>query len=177
MSTASQTTSQRRPALIPPDLHLSPEDERSILLRIGNLQLDAPGSQQPPSTHKSSLEICSFNQASNQTAEVLTPGNTKLATSKPGKKRKAGTTAEQHHELSYIGEEDLGSEFYQQNLCEIGARCTSCTAPPGPTQLSTNIPATDRSCHGFDYESLSPKDLTECLSTDVRFRSTSPARL
>jgi hypothetical protein len=45
MPNSSRTTFHRRPALIPPDLHLSSEDERSILLRIGDMHLASLGGQ------------------------------------------------------------------------------------------------------------------------------------
>src|SRR2546421_4228906 len=108
MATAnSQTMALRRPALIPPDLHLSPEDEQSILLRIGNLQLDSLGSQPSSSSrHGSSHDNCSTIPASDYAPQILPAARDKLANAMPGTKRKASTTAEQHRELSYSGEEN-----------------------------------------------------------------------
>lgn len=161
--------SQRRPALIPPDLRLSSEDERSILLRIGNLHLDSLRMQPPSSNHNSAGDLSSSIPAPNASTAVLTATHAKLAIPKPGTKRKASTTSEQHHEQSYGGEDKLSLESNLQNPYETGSRSRSWTVLPGPMLRSTNIPVTDGSCLEFEYESLSPKDLTGLVSRDVFF--------
>ena len=177
MSSTNQTAFQRRPALIPPDLHLSSEDERSILLRIGNLQLASLAHQPSSSSHDSSHDPPSPSLARNRVSLVLTTTCTRLAIPKAGTKRKASTTAEQYHELDCTEEVTLGSECPQEDQHRTGLCCALCKYMQGPALPSNERAATKDGCLGFECESLSPKDLAELASRDAFFQSTSAACL
>src|SRR5205085_10217462 len=127
------------------------------------------------SRHGSSHDNCSTIPASDYAPQILPAARDKLANAMPGTKRKASTTAEQHRELSYSGEENLGSESGQQNLGETGSHSPASTAPPGPVLLllsTNNISATGRSGLGSEPQGFSPKDLTDFSFADAVSPST-----
>lgn len=99
----------RRPALIPPDLHLSAEDEESIILRIGNLQLASFGTR-PTHTHEHSTTT---QFPTEKILDHTFAPRPNLFVVDRGTKRKASTTAEQYRELDCT----IEANSNQQNEC------------------------------------------------------------
>jgi hypothetical protein len=135
---ASQTIFHRRPALIPPDLHLSSEDERSILLRIGNMHLASLGVQASSASRDfphqlASPRICATKRS---VIDVTTYAQSPTPTS--GMKRKASTTAEQYRELTCAVDETLGFKSYQMDQHKTRGCSRSYTVPPNSAKRSNN---------------------------------------
>lgn len=158
------STFQRRPALIPSDLHLSSEDERSILLRIGSLHLASPGSQASPFNLNFSNGLSSRPGAGRRPPTVTVThaeSNTlKSGTKqKAGTKRKASTSAEQHHELSCVVEDIWGFNFFQEDQHQTEGSITSHTTLSEPALRSNSTGSTENPSLGSADQILSPRSL------------------
>jgi hypothetical protein len=171
MSSASQTTFHRRPALIPPGIHLSSEDEQSILLRIGNLHLASPGNQPSSSNFDSSHCRLSSRPLAVHRPLIDVVTDVKSASPISVTKRKASTTAEQYQELNCTVEEALTSDPYQHNQPDSGGRSTSYTTLPGPSLQSNNISLTEKAFLACDCQSLSSKDRSGSALHDFSLQS------
>ena len=110
MPNASQTTFHRRPALIPSDLHLSSEDERSILLRIGNVHLAYLRGQASSASRDSPHQFASPRVCATERPLIDVTTYAQSPALNSGTKRKASTTAEQYKELTRTVDETLGSK-------------------------------------------------------------------
>jgi hypothetical protein len=171
MFSGSQTTFQRRPALIPPDLHLSSEDERSILLRIGNLHLASLGSQAYSSHDDSSHDLSTSIKGAVQRPLIDAATFAEPTAPTTGTKRKASTTAEQYHELSCAVEEKLTSKSCQLNHHKTGIRGSSHAALPDDTRGRNHISTTRKPSFGAEGQSSSPKDRAGIALYDSFFLS------
>jgi hypothetical protein len=156
MSSASPSTFQRRPALIPPNLHLSLEDEQSILLRIGNLHLASLGSHPSSSNYDSSYALSSSKLCTGHTQPTVITTYAKSTTPKSGTKRKASTTAEQYQELSCAVEQNLTSKSTQQNHVETRGYSISPTALSGFISGGNHISMPENPLLGVESRTLSP---------------------
>jgi hypothetical protein len=161
MSNAGQTTFHRRPALIPPDLHLSSEDERSILLRIGNIHLASLVGQTPSASRDSPHQLASARICATERPSIDVTTNAQFSTPTSGTKRKASTTAEQYRELTCAVDETLDSKPYQVKQHETRGCSSSHTVPLNSTKRSNNTSMTQHNSPGGEGQSLSPKDDAE----------------
>src|SRR5271154_7176484 len=157
MPNASQTTFHRRPALIPPDLHLSSEDERSILLRIGNMHLASLGGQASSPSRDSPHQLAFPRVCATERPliDVTTCAQSPNPTS--GTKRKASTTAEQYRELTCTVNETLGSKSYQVEQHDT----RGCSSSYNSAKRSNNTSTAQHNSPGAEGQSLSPKDHAE----------------
>jgi hypothetical protein len=158
MFSLGHSTFQRRPALIPSDLHLSSEDERSILLRIGSLHLASPGSQASPFNLNSPNDLSSRPSAG-QRPPTVTVTHAESNTPKCGTKRKASTSAEQHHELSCVVEDIWGFNFFQEDQHKTEGSITSHTALSEPALRSNSTSSAENPSLGSADQILSPRSL------------------
>jgi hypothetical protein len=158
MPNASQTTFHRRPALIPPDLHLSSEDERSILLRIGSMHLASLGGQASSASHDSPHQLASPRICATEGPLIGATAYAWSPTPTSGTKRKASTAAEQYRELTCAVAETLGSKPYQVEQHETRGCSSSHTVPPGSAERRNNTSTAQHNSPGAEGQSLSPKD-------------------
>jgi hypothetical protein len=138
MSNAGQTTFHRRPALIPPDLHLSSEDERSILLRIGNMHLASLGGQTSSASRDSPHQLTSPGICATKRLLVDVTTYTQSPTPTSGTKRKASATAEQYREHTCAVDETLGSKSYQVEQHETRGCSSPRIVPLNSAKRSNN---------------------------------------
>jgi hypothetical protein len=171
MPSASQTTFHRRPALIPPDLHLSSEDERSILLRIGNVHLSSLGGQASSASRDSSHQLASPRVCATERPLIDVTTYAQSPTSTSGTKRKASTTTEQYRELTCTVDETLGSKSSQVEQHDTRGCSSSYTVPPNSAKRSNNTSTTQHNSPGVESQSLSPKDHAELAVHYCLFRS------
>ena len=107
----SYITHQRRPALIPPESSLSAEDEHSIAMRIGSLQLSAQ------KLNQSAVRECDQRPSLSLDAEDKANSGKKgrghcadAKEAEQGSKRKASTTPEEYRLTSFAAERDEASQ-------------------------------------------------------------------
>jgi hypothetical protein len=170
MPNASQTTFHRRPALIPPDLHLSSEDERSILLRIGNMHLASLGGQASSAGRDSPHQLASPRLCATERPLIDVTTYAQSLTSTSSTKRKASTTAEQYRDLTCTIGETLGSKSYQVEQHDIRGYSSSYAVPPNSAKRSNNT-STAQHNSGAESQSLSPNDHVELAVHCCLFRS------
>jgi hypothetical protein len=167
-----QATFHRRPALIPPDLHLSSEDERSILLRIGNIHLASLGGQTPSASRDSPHQLASAKICATERPLIDVTTHAQFPTPTSGTKRKASATAEQYRELTCAVDETLDSKSYQIKQHETrGCSSSSHTVLLNSAKRSNNTSMTQHNSPGGEGQSLSRKDDTEIAVHYCLFRS------
>lgn len=172
MSSPGEPIFHRRPALIPPNVHLSSEDERSILLRIGNLQLASPGTERSSSNCNASDDPCFPNRVSPRRPLVRIMDSAKHTTSEAGTKRKSSTTAEQYHEQNCNPEMIHGSESHQADHCKIAACYALSTTVPQSTLCYNKMTSADEGCLRYEDENVSPKNFRGLAYRDNMFKPT-----
>jgi hypothetical protein len=161
MPNAGQTTFHRRPALIPPDLHLSSEDEQSILLRIGNIHLASLGGQASSASRNSPHQLASARICATERPLIDVTTHAQSPTPSRGTKRKASTTAEQYRELTCAVDETLNSKSCQVKQHDTRGCSSSHTSPLNAAKRSNNTSMTQHNSPGGEGQSLSPKNDAE----------------
>ena len=171
MSCITPANFQRRPALIPSDVHLSSEDEQSILLRIGNLQLASLETRVSSSEHRSFHRLHSCKIATYPIPLIDATIFAHPAIPKQGSKRKASTTAEQYQELLYTVDEALVSKLCDQDHPTTEGRRYSYTGMPSNASGTDHLGANQFAFHRSESQCLSPKDRVAFAMHDPSFHS------
>jgi hypothetical protein len=171
MSNTGQTTFHRRPALIPPDLHLSSEDERSILLRIGNIHLASLGGQTPSASRDSPHQLASARICATERPLIDMTTHAQFPTPTSGTKRKASTTAAQYRELTCAVDKTPDSQPYQVKQHETRGCSSLHTVPLNSAKRSNSTSMTQHNSPGGEGQSLSSKDDAEIPVHYCLFRS------
>ena len=152
---------KRQPALIPSDASLSSDDERSIELRIGNLQLASVDKKSLPQRTQARRQgvkdaLCS--------GEIIpSPEKRSLRGTwrdDQGTKRKASTTAEQYRQLSYGAEVQAILDAAQDDGRTAQKPGVACSTKSTFNNETPNTGRKSLSCRQI-LENLSPKSYRE----------------
>ena len=171
MSSVIPTTFQRRPALIPPDVHLSSEDERSLCLRIGNLQLALLEDRAVSSEYNPIHSFHCSGKATPQRSRIDKATNTKSIDPTQGLKRKASTTVEEYEQLIYTVHKTLVSEPDVRDLPMTEDRAMSCTATCNSARAISRVNTSKVTFLESENQSLSPKNHAATALHDTSFHS------